>query len=250
MEQNHPDDYAKIRKLQQSATFIHADVVAVVVGWCQRREVELLSAPFEADWQLAMLQKQDIIQGVITDDSDLFVLGCDNILMDINIMDHTCYLVERAAVKDHLTRLLKMATPISDDQIHEYAAFLGSDYITNIAGFGEKTVDTFMITWVGLSDEQKNSKLLSLSDRGFAGGAILYPNINGHLTPAFVGGRPQFEVEEVHSDKDLKKLRYTSEVFFARVTNTTILPYSALQFSALQSISPFGGRVGLGKWGC
>ena len=72
-------------------------------------------------------------------------------------MDHTCYLVERAAVKDHLTRLLKMATPISDDQIHEYAAFLGSDYITNIAGFGEKTVNTFMITWVGLSDEQKNS---------------------------------------------------------------------------------------------
>ena len=192
--------------------------------------MELLSAPFEADWQLAMLQKQDIIQGVITDDSDLFVLGCDNILMDINIMDHTCYLVERAAVKDHLTRLLKMATPQD--------------------GFGEKTVNTFIITWVGLSDEQKNSKLLSLSDRGFAGGAILYPNINGHLTPAFVGGRPQFEVEEVHSDKDLKKLRYTSEVFFARVTNTTILPYSALQFSALQSISPFGGRVGLGKWGC
>ena len=73
---------------------------------------------------------------------------------------------------------------------------------------------------------------LVLSDRGFAEDAILYPNINGHLTPAFVGGRPQFEVEEVHGDKDLKKLRYTSEVFFARVTNTTILkdsvPYNRL----------------------
>jgi hypothetical protein len=81
--------------------------------------------------------------------------------MDINILDHTCYLVERATVKDYLTRLFRMAATISDDQIYEYAAFLGSDYITNIAGYGEKKVNTFMSTWVGLSDEQKKSKLIS-----------------------------------------------------------------------------------------
>ena len=43
---------------------------------------------------------------------------------------------------------------------------------------------------------------------------------------------PQFEIEEVKSDKDIKTLRYTSEVFFSRVTRTTILkdsvPYNRL----------------------
>ena len=64
---------------------------------------------------------------------------------------------------------------------------------------------------------------LILTDRGFAEDSILYPNLNGHLTPAFVRGREQFEVEEILEDKDIKKLRYTSEVYFSRVTNTAIL---------------------------
>jgi hypothetical protein len=71
-----------------------------------------------------------------------------------------------------------------------------------------------------------------LSDRGFAEDAPLYPNFNQHITPAFLSGRLQFDAEDVlggheasgrPGDKDVKELRYTSEVFFARVTATTIL---------------------------
>ena len=57
-----------------------------------------------------------------------------------------------------------------------------------------------------------------LSDRGFAGTAHLYPHFNAQLTPNFLAGRPQFTVDEIRSDYDLCKLRYTCEVDFSRVT--------------------------------
>jgi hypothetical protein len=56
-----------------------------------------------------------------------------------------------------------------------------------------------------------------LSDRGFAGTARLYPNFNPQLTPRFLMGRLQFSADEVNSDRDICKLRYTCEVAFSRV---------------------------------
>lgn len=38
--------------------------------------VEFIVAPFEADAQLAFLEKMGVIAGVITEDSDLLVFGC------------------------------------------------------------------------------------------------------------------------------------------------------------------------------
>lgn len=60
-----------------------------------------------------------------------------------------------------------------------------------------------------------------LSDRGFWDTARFYPNMNRQLTPKFLSGRKQFTSEEVSADRTICKLRYTCEVAFARVTNTS-----------------------------
>lgn len=68
-----------------------------------------------------------------------------------------------------------------------------------------------------------------LADRGFAYDALRHPNLNPHITPAFVGGRDKITLEGLMSDKTTCKLRYTVEVRFANTTHTT----------SLQDVIPF-----------
>ena len=42
-------------------------------------EVDYIVAPFEADAQLAFLEKGKVIDGVITEDSDLLAFGCSRV---------------------------------------------------------------------------------------------------------------------------------------------------------------------------
>ena len=60
-----------------------------------------------------------------------------------------------------------------------------------------------------------------LSDRGFWNTAWFYPNLNRQMMPKFLSGRKQFTAEEVSADRTICKLRYTCEVAFSRVTDTS-----------------------------
>jgi 5'-3' exonuclease len=44
-------------------------------------DIDYIVAPFEADAQLAYLELQGIIQGIITEDSDLVVFGCKEVFI-------------------------------------------------------------------------------------------------------------------------------------------------------------------------
>lgn len=73
-----------------------------------------------------------------------------------------------------------------------------------------------------------------LADRGFAYDTFHYPNLNHHLTPHFMAGRPQFEIEEIKADRRICALRYTCETCFARVTSLwglrDVIPYSFFSY--------------------
>ena len=62
-----------------------------------------------------------------------------------------------------------------------------------------------------------------LVDRGFAGTARYYPNLNVQISPSFLQGRKQFKVGEVTGDYEICKRRYSCEVLFARVNSETSL---------------------------
>jgi exonuclease-1 len=84
-----PNNYPAIRKLRQDTVHIRPDIIAVAREWCDKHTVEYVCAPFEADWQLAMMCQQELIQGVISEDSDMIVLGCQKVIMDLNLADKT-----------------------------------------------------------------------------------------------------------------------------------------------------------------
>jgi len=46
-------------------------------------QVPYVVAPYEADAQLAYLEKEGIVDGIITEDSDLLVFGCKNVSYEV-----------------------------------------------------------------------------------------------------------------------------------------------------------------------
>ena len=46
----------------------------------RKSDVPYVVAPYEADAQLAFLERQGIVDGVISDDSDLIVFGCQTVI--------------------------------------------------------------------------------------------------------------------------------------------------------------------------
>lgn len=64
--------------------------------------ISYIVAPYEADAQMAYLERQGIVDGIITEDSDLVVFGCKNLLFKLG-HDGSCVQVRHddlAAVKD------------------------------------------------------------------------------------------------------------------------------------------------------
>ena len=50
---------------------------------CRDKGVDCIVAPYEADAQLAYLNKCGIAQVIITEDSDLLLFGCERVSRDI-----------------------------------------------------------------------------------------------------------------------------------------------------------------------
>jgi exonuclease-1 len=64
--------------------------------------VPYIVAPYEADAQMAYLEREGIVDGIVTEDSDLVVFGCKNLLFKLG-PDGSCVQVRHedlAAVKD------------------------------------------------------------------------------------------------------------------------------------------------------
>lgn len=51
-------------------------------------------APYEADAQMAYLERVGIVQGIVTEDSDLLVFGCKRVIFKLD-SDGNCVCVRR-----------------------------------------------------------------------------------------------------------------------------------------------------------
>jgi len=78
-----------------------------------------------------------------------------------------------------------------------------------------------------------------LVDRGFAGTATYYPNMNDQLSPSFLDGRDNFTEAEVKRDYQTCRLRHTCEVAFSRATQEASLQDTipCAFFSCIDSIN-------------
>ena len=108
-------------------------------------------APYEADAQLAYLERVGLVTGIITEDSDLLVFGCRNVLLKLDTVASTVVSIMRqdfssvcASASD--TNGISLVG-WSDVQFRAMAILSGCDYLPSIPGIGLKTACTLLRKW-------------------------------------------------------------------------------------------------------
>ncbi|WFD05658.1 hypothetical protein MVES1_000990 [Malassezia vespertilionis] len=100
----------------------------------RREKVAYVVAPYEADAQLAYLESQGIIDGIITEDSDFLVFGCKTILFKLDSYG-SCIEIQQARLAETKQVCLQGWGPA---EFRRMAILSGCDYLPSIAGMGLK----------------------------------------------------------------------------------------------------------------
>lgn len=100
-------------------------------------------APYEADAQMAYMERIGLVHGILTEDSDLLVFGCKHVLLKLDATAHTVISVSRSDFSS-LTSDSGGGGGISlvgftDAQFRSMAILSGCDYLPSIPGIGLKT---------------------------------------------------------------------------------------------------------------
>ncbi|XP_060788835.1 exonuclease 1 [Neoarius graeffei] len=102
-----------------------------VIKAARARGVDCLVAPYEADAQLAFLNKTGIAQAVITEDSDLLAFGCKTVILK---MDKAGNGLEISQC--HLGRCRSLGDVFTEEKFRYMCILSGCDYLPSIYGIG------------------------------------------------------------------------------------------------------------------
>jgi len=99
------------------------------------RQIEYIVAPYEADAQLAWLNRSGRVAAVITEDSDLLLFGCKRVLFKLDrqgMADEVCL--------DRLSQITELdLSRFSHRRFRQMCMLSGCDYLASISGLGLKT---------------------------------------------------------------------------------------------------------------
>jgi exonuclease 1 len=119
----------------QKAAGVTPIMARQLIDELRRNNIQYVVAPYEADAQLAYLEQKGIINGVLSEDSDLLVFGVKRLLTKLNQYGE-CIEIERADFAN--CKELSLAG-WTDTMFRRMAILSGCDYLTNIPKMGLKT---------------------------------------------------------------------------------------------------------------
>lgn len=115
-----------------SVTF---DMIKKLLVVLKKEGVSYMISPYESDAQLAFLSKNNIVDLVITEDSDSIPYGCQTVMFK---MDREGYGDLFEQNKLHTNQTLSFAN-WTDDQFKLFCCLSGCDYMPGLRNFGLKT---------------------------------------------------------------------------------------------------------------
>ncbi|CCH58749.1 hypothetical protein TBLA_0A09650 [Henningerozyma blattae CBS 6284] len=68
----------------QKSVSITPEMAKCIIDYCKNNHIRYIVAPFEADSQMVYLEKKGIVQGIISEDSDLLIFGCQRLITKLN----------------------------------------------------------------------------------------------------------------------------------------------------------------------
>ncbi|KAK2873794.1 hypothetical protein FQN49_002074, partial [Arthroderma sp. PD_2] len=119
----------------QKAVDVTPYMARVLIEELKKHKIQYLVAPYEADPQLVYLEKQGVINGIISEDSDMLVFGAKRLLSKLD-KNGDCIEINRgdfAACRD--ISLIGW----TDENFRHMCILSGCDYLANIPKIGLKT---------------------------------------------------------------------------------------------------------------
>ena len=68
----------------QKCVDITPEMAKCVIDFCKNNGIKYVVAPFEADSQMVYLERKGIVNGIISEDSDLLIFGCRRLITKLN----------------------------------------------------------------------------------------------------------------------------------------------------------------------
>ncbi|KAI5462327.1 putative exonuclease [Mariannaea sp. PMI_226] len=119
----------------QKCIDITPEMASALIQELKKLDIPYVVAPYEADSQLVYLEKQGLVHGIISDDSDLLVFGAKKLLTKLDQYGN-CIEINR---KDFCRCREVSLTGWSDAEFRRMAIFSGCDYLDGLPGMGLKT---------------------------------------------------------------------------------------------------------------
>lgn len=119
----------------QKAVDVTPDMARQVIDELKKNGIQYVVAPYEADAQMAYLEREGIVDGVLSEDSDLLVFGTKCLLTKLDQYGNCVEINQRdfSACKE------MSLTGWTDADFRVMAILSGCDYLASINGMGLKT---------------------------------------------------------------------------------------------------------------
>ncbi|XP_058811991.1 exonuclease 1 isoform X2 [Topomyia yanbarensis] len=140
-------EFLRMGKVEEANSFLRRcvdithEMALQLIQECRKRNVDCVVAPYEADAQLAYLNRKGIAQAVITEDSDLMLFGCSKVLFKLDLTG--CALMMEAD-KLYLAMGCK-EEKYSFDKFRYMCILSGCDYIDSLPGIGLAKARKFVL---------------------------------------------------------------------------------------------------------
>ena len=124
----------------QKAIDITPEMARYLIEELKKLDVPYVVAPYEADAQLVYLERKGLIDGILSEDSDLLVFGCKLLITKLDKFGN-CVEINR---RDFCAVREVSLTGWTDTDFRRMAILSGCDYLAGIRGTGLKTAYRYM----------------------------------------------------------------------------------------------------------
>lgn len=140
MELHRAGKIAKAYPEFQKAVDVTPKMARQLIDELKKAKVQYVVAPFEADAQLAHLERKGVLDGVLSEDSDMLVYGVKVLITKLD-QHGECILIRRSDFASNRDMALAGFT---DANFRHMAILSGCDYLNNIPKFGLKTAHSYV----------------------------------------------------------------------------------------------------------
>ena len=150
----------------KDVVYVREEVLSQAIYIFKKNNVEVYGAPYEADFQLVHWEMSGFTDGMLSTDSDIFLLG-SNMMIDALNTDRLgkCFIYCRREIMSSDTFATGSSKWSHDDLlIYVYGGLQGCDWIQRLYGLKQTRINEFMShyrssLWNGRSKEDQRAML-------------------------------------------------------------------------------------------